>query len=92
MNISKQELVKKLAENNGIGFVELGGTLHEIKLSNGNQITFTGACWKWEQTEMPSAHGDYHVLTDVLVEEDLMIPRFPIHDAYEFYESVQDFS
>ncbi|THE11796.1 hypothetical protein E1I69_13600 [Bacillus timonensis] len=92
MNISKQEILEKLAENNGSGYVELSGLLHEIKLLNGNQIAFTGACWKWTQTEMPSAHGDYSVLTDVLVEEDLMIPRFPTQDYYEFYESVHDFS
>ncbi|MCC3357674.1 hypothetical protein [Bacillus sp. REN16] len=92
MTISKQELRKKLELNNGIGFVELGGVLHEIRLLNGNHIAFTGACWRWEQTEMPSAHGDYRVLTDVLVEEDPIIPKFPDQDIYEFYESVQDYS
>lgn len=92
MMISKQELLKKLAANNGIGFVELDGVLHEIRLLNGNQIAFSGACWKWAQTEMPSAHGDYNVLTDVLVEEDPIIPRFPTQDSYEFYETVHDFT
>ncbi|RFB19263.1 hypothetical protein DZB84_03125 [Bacillus sp. HNG] len=92
MNISNQELLEKLSENNGIGYVELDGLLHEIRLVNGNQIAFTGACRKWTQTEMPSAHGDYNVLTDVLMEEDLMIPSFPTHDYYEFHETVHDFS
>ncbi|MEH7234940.1 hypothetical protein [Bacillus sp. JJ1562] len=92
MYISKQELLTKLKANNDIGFVELNGVLHEIRLLQDNLIAFSGACWKWEQTEMPSAHGDYNVLTDVLVEEDPIIPRFPTQDSYEFYETVHDFS
>ncbi|WP_453997319.1 hypothetical protein [Bacillus nitroreducens] len=92
MKISKQELIQQLKENNGIGFVELNGVLHEIRLLQDNLIAFSGACWKWEQTEMPSANGDYYVLTDVLIEEEPIIPSFPIHDTYEFYKSVHDFS
>ncbi|WP_099353640.1 hypothetical protein [Fredinandcohnia onubensis] len=92
MKISKEELIQKLESNNGYGFVELNGVLHEIKLLAGNQIAFSGACWRWEQTEMPSANGDYSVVTDVLIEGEPVIPRFPTQDSYEFYETVTDFS
>lgn len=92
MNITRQELLQKLKTNNDIGFVELDGILHEIRLLQDNLIAFSGACWRWEQTEIPSANGDYHVITDVLIEEDPTIPRFPTQDVYEFYKSVTDFS
>ncbi|WP_449539816.1 hypothetical protein [Ferdinandcohnia sp. Marseille-Q9671] len=91
MNLSKEEILQKLKESNGIGFVELNGVLHEIRLINENQITFSGACWKWEQTEMPSSNGDYSVLTDVLIEEDPIMHHFPLQHSYVYYETVSDF-
>ncbi|WP_077617624.1 hypothetical protein [Bacillus sinesaloumensis] len=91
MNISKHELVKKLESNHGLGFVELNEVLYEIRLLSNYQIAFTGACWKWEQTEMSSAHGDYQVLTDVLVEDEPILVNFPNQDSYEFYETVNQY-
>ncbi|WP_010282920.1 hypothetical protein [Bacillus timonensis] len=92
MNITRQQLLQKLKENDGIGFVEIDGILHEIRLLQDNLIAFSGACWRWEQAKIPSAHGDYQVVTDVLIEEDPIIPRFPTQDSYEFYPSVNDYS
>ncbi|MFT4415237.1 hypothetical protein ACLM5H_15355 [Fredinandcohnia humi] len=91
MEITREELVKKLKDNNGIGFVDIQNVLYEIRLVNHNQIVFSGACWKWEQTAMPSSHGDYTVLTDVLMEDQPVITSFPIQQSYDYYMEVNEF-
>lgn len=91
MEIAKKQLLQELKNNNGIGFVEINDILHEIRLINENQIVFTGACWRWEQTQMPSSHGDYTILTDVLMEDDPYLSDFPEQQTYEYYNQVNEY-
>ncbi|MFS0861261.1 hypothetical protein [Fredinandcohnia sp. 179-A 10B2 NHS] len=91
MEITRERLLQQLKNNNDIGFVEINQSLHEIRLINGNQIVFTGASWSWEQTQTPSAHGDYMLLTDVLMEDDPYLTEFPEQQTYEYYNQVSEY-